>query len=160
MSDETRRGEPPGSGNVRDLSSADHREHLRIVEAILFASAEPLAPEVIAARMPSNADVPRLLHELQALYAGHGVNLVRIAGWAFRTAEDLGFLLRRDTVGAAPPDPRRAGNPLHHRLSPAGDPRRDRGDPRRRDVEGNPRRSFGDRLGSHARPAAGRRAAR
>lgn len=99
MSDETRRGEPPGSGNVRDLSSADHREHLRIVEAILFASAEPLAPEVIAARMPSSADVPALLAELQALYAGHGVNLVRIAGgWAFRTAEDLGFLLRRDTV--------------------------------------------------------------
>ena len=34
-----------------------------------------------------------------AIYAGRGVNLVRVAGrWAFRTAGDLSFVLARDVV--------------------------------------------------------------
>ena len=44
-------------------------------------------------------DVAVLLAELQSLYAARGVNLVRVAGkWAFRTAEDLAFLLEREAV--------------------------------------------------------------
>ena len=44
-------------------------------------------------------DVHALLEELQGLYAGRGVNLVRVAGkWAFRTADDLSFLLERQAV--------------------------------------------------------------
>ena len=40
-----------------------------------------------------------LLEELQSLYAGRGVNLVRVAGkWAFRTADDLSFLLEKQAV--------------------------------------------------------------
>ncbi|WIY54189.1 SMC-Scp complex subunit ScpB [Devosia sp. YIM 151766] len=71
--------------------------HLRIVEALLFASAEPLRASDIAPYLGEGADVGGLLAELQAQYAGRGVNLVRRGdGWAFRTAEDLGFLLRRE----------------------------------------------------------------
>lgn len=72
---------------------------LRIVEALLFASAEPLAPADIAQYLGEGADVDQLLATLAERYAGRGVNLVRRGDkWAFRTAEDLGFLLRREQV--------------------------------------------------------------
>jgi len=87
--------------NVANFSSDDHRLQLRMLEAMLFASAEPLAEEHLSVRMPEATDVGALLAELQALYAGRGVNLRRVDGrWAFRTAEDLGFVLRRDAVEA------------------------------------------------------------
>ncbi|MEH0073292.1 SMC-Scp complex subunit ScpB [Pannonibacter sp. Pt2] len=75
------------------------RDGLRMVEALLFASAEPLARDDIAARLPQGMDVDGLLSELKRHYAMRGVNLVRVAGkWAFRTAEDLAYLLQREAV--------------------------------------------------------------
>ncbi len=53
--------------------------------------------------------------------------------------------------------PRRARDARHRRLSPAGDARRHRRDPRRRRVERRPRRFDGGGLGAHARPAEGPR---
>jgi segregation and condensation protein B len=74
-------------------------EHLRLLEAMLFASAEPLATETLAARLPENIDVNAALARLQEAYATRGVNLVRVAGkWTFRTAHDLAWLLARDAV--------------------------------------------------------------
>ncbi|HEY4200778.1 MAG TPA: SMC-Scp complex subunit ScpB [Devosiaceae bacterium] len=71
--------------------------NLRIVEALLFASANPMSPGDIAAYLDAGADPMALLVELAARYAGRGVNLVRRGErWAFRTADDLGFLLRRE----------------------------------------------------------------
>lgn len=65
-------------------------EHLRRIEAILFATAEPLDERTLAERLPEGVDVAGLLAELQAQYAPRGVNLVRREGkWAFRTATDL-----------------------------------------------------------------------
>ncbi|MCG7394533.1 SMC-Scp complex subunit ScpB [Microvirga sp. ACRRW] len=77
----------------------DHGEAIRIAEALLFASAEPLSPEELAGRLPEGADIQKILEDLQELYALRGVNLVRVAGkWAFRTASDLSFVLARDVV--------------------------------------------------------------
>lgn len=74
-------------------------EQLRIVEALLFATAQPLDEAALAERLPRGADLRSLLTTLQAFYAPRGVNLVRVAGkWAFRTAEDLSFLLHRETT--------------------------------------------------------------
>ncbi|WP_442969825.1 SMC-Scp complex subunit ScpB [Roseibium sp. Sym1] len=70
---------------------------LRMVEALLFASADPLSLEELTLRLPDNTDVLGLLEELQRMYAPRGVNLVRVAGkWCFRTAEDLAFLMQRN----------------------------------------------------------------
>jgi segregation and condensation protein B len=81
--------------NVTNLSTDDHRLALRMVEALLFASPEPLSEEDIGTRMPEGADVPALLAELQGAYAGRGVNLRRSDDrWAFRTADDLAFVLQ------------------------------------------------------------------
>jgi len=74
-------------------------EELRLVEALLFASAEPLDEKTLAARLPYGVDVKTVLQQLQAEYAPRGVNLVRVAGkWAFRTANDLSWLLTKDSV--------------------------------------------------------------
>jgi len=71
--------------------------NLRILEALLFASAEPLSVAQIAPYLGEGADAEALLAELAQRYASRGVNLVRRGDkWAFRTAEDLGFLLRRE----------------------------------------------------------------
>jgi len=75
--------------------SLDHFNLLRLLEAILFASSEPLEPEAIVDRMPDGAPVEALIEDLQGLYANRGVNLMRIGkGWAFRTADDLTGYMR------------------------------------------------------------------
>jgi segregation and condensation protein B len=72
-------------------------EDVRIAEAMLFASSEPLEETAIAARLSDGADVHAVLADVSQLYAGRGVNLVRVAGrWTFRTADDLSWLLARD----------------------------------------------------------------
>jgi len=75
------------------------RENLRMIEALLFASAEPLSADDLGARLPDGADIAGLLRELAETYSSRGVNLVQVAGkWSFRTAGDLSFLLSRDSV--------------------------------------------------------------
>ncbi|MBX9710113.1 MAG: SMC-Scp complex subunit ScpB [Xanthobacteraceae bacterium] len=74
-------------------------EELRLLEAMLFASAEPLDQAALAKRLPDGADVKALLEQLQADYAMRGVNLVRVANkWTFRTAADLSWLMTRESV--------------------------------------------------------------
>lgn len=78
---------------------ADRNQHLRIVEAVLFATAEPVDAAHVGSFLPEGADVAALIADLQANYANRGVNLVEVAGkWLFRTADDLGYILRRETV--------------------------------------------------------------
>lgn len=78
------------------MSSADAL-HWRLAEAILFASAEPVAERDLAQRLPEGADVRAVLHDLQAHYRDRGVALVRVGKhWALRTAPDLGPFLSRE----------------------------------------------------------------
>jgi len=73
--------------------------HLRIVEALLFASDEPIDEQSLAKALPGGADIRELLAELQHQYETRGVNLIKVAGkWQFRTASDLAFLLRKQAV--------------------------------------------------------------
>jgi segregation and condensation protein B len=77
------------------LPVSDWTQQLRLVEALLFAAAEPLTETMLAQRLEEAANLPGLLGELAEHYAGRGVNLVRLAGgWAFRTAPDLAGALR------------------------------------------------------------------
>jgi len=72
---------------------------VRVVEALLFASSEPLGLETLAECLPAGSDVEALIATLQQQYADRGVNLIKVADkWAFRTAGDLSFLLRREAV--------------------------------------------------------------
>lgn len=74
-------------------------EQERMVEAILFACAEPLTSAQIAARLPHGCDVAQALVHLRARYAGRGVHLVRVGdAYALRTAPDLGWLMQAEKV--------------------------------------------------------------
>ncbi|MEJ0070209.1 MAG: SMC-Scp complex subunit ScpB [Pseudomonadota bacterium] len=68
---------------------------VRLVEALLFASAKPLTEEELAERLPADTDIKAALAQLGELYAGRGVALTAVAGgWAIRTAPDLAAALR------------------------------------------------------------------
>ncbi len=70
-------------------------EDIRVLEAMLFASAEPLSLTTIRERLPANSDVGGMLMALQKTYDKRGVHLVDMDGeWAFRTAQDLGEALQ------------------------------------------------------------------
>ena len=72
-------------------------DDIRAVEAALFAAAEPLTPDDIAAHVGEGVPVKAALAELEAHYAGRGVNLVERGGrWHFQTAADLSHILRRE----------------------------------------------------------------
>ncbi len=74
---------------------------MRVVEALLFASAQPLPAEELARSVPAGVAIEEVLAQLTALYAPRGVNLRAVAGgYAFRTAPDLGYLLAAE---AEPP---------------------------------------------------------
>jgi segregation and condensation protein B len=79
----------------------DRYQLLRLLEAILFASTEPLDEKQLAGRMPEGADINGLLQELRDQYANRGVHLMAFEDrWAFRTAPDLAsrFHIEREVV--------------------------------------------------------------
>jgi segregation and condensation protein B len=91
---ETARGIFEGACSVPPLP-----EQERMVEAVLFASREPLTGRELAERLPRGADIGEALAGLRRRYEGRGVQLVRVGdAWAFRTAADLGFLMSREVV--------------------------------------------------------------
>ncbi|MGR3614696.1 MAG: SMC-Scp complex subunit ScpB [Paracoccaceae bacterium] len=74
-------------------------EQERMVEAVLFASAEAVTVRDLEARMPLGCDAGAALEHLRKRYEGRGVRVVKVGdAWALRTAPDLGFLMQRETV--------------------------------------------------------------
>jgi segregation and condensation protein B len=74
-------------------------DHLRLIEALLFAAAVPVDEKTLKARLPEDVDLKSCMAALQAEYAPRGVNLVKIGGkWTFRTATDLSWLLTKEAV--------------------------------------------------------------
>ena len=74
-------------------------EQERMVEAILFATPEPVTVAELNARMPHGSDAAEAVRLLAKRYEGRGVRVVRVGdAWAIRTAPDLGFLMKKETV--------------------------------------------------------------
>jgi segregation and condensation protein B len=74
-------------------------EELRLIEALLFAASEPLDEKSLAKHLPAGVDVRASLKRLQIEYAARGVNLIHVGNkWAFRTANDLAWLMTHETV--------------------------------------------------------------
>ncbi|HLY58579.1 MAG TPA: SMC-Scp complex subunit ScpB [Stellaceae bacterium] len=80
--------------------AAEERQRLlRVVEAVVFASAEPVPDEALAERLPEGVALAELMEELQRFYRFRGIHLVRAAGgWVFRTAPDLAGALATERV--------------------------------------------------------------
>lgn len=94
------RRRPLGEDGTESLFEAPPiAEQERMVEAMLFASAEPLSLRDLEARMPHGCDPAEALAHLRKRYEGRGVRVVRVGdAWAIRTAPDLGFLMQKETV--------------------------------------------------------------
>jgi segregation and condensation protein B len=74
-------------------------EQERMVEAVLFASVEPVSVKELESRMPHGCDAAEALVHLRKRYEGRGVHLVKVGdAYAMRTANDLGFLMQKETV--------------------------------------------------------------
>jgi segregation and condensation protein B len=74
-------------------------DELRQLEAVLFASAQPLDEATLARQLPNGVNVKDALVRLKAEYTSRGVNLVRVGKkWTFRTADDLSWLLTKRTT--------------------------------------------------------------
>lgn len=86
--------EEEGNSEPTEPDEEDIKRGTRLVEALLFASAEPLSERMLANRLPEHLNAKTLLKSLQQDYAERGVNLVRVGkSWAFRTADDLSAVL-------------------------------------------------------------------
>lgn len=74
-------------------------EQERMVEALLFASAEPLSVRAMTGRMPHGCEPQVALENLRKRYEGRGVRVMRVGdGWAIRTAPDLGWLMQHEVT--------------------------------------------------------------
>lgn len=74
-------------------------EQERMIEAVLFASAEPVTLAELTARLPHGCDAAEALVTLRRRYDGRGVHLVKVGdAYAFRTAPDLGHLMHKESV--------------------------------------------------------------
>ncbi|MFG6583767.1 SMC-Scp complex subunit ScpB [Sulfitobacter sp. 1A12779] len=74
-------------------------EQERMIEAVLFASSEPITLRELEERLPRGSDVGEAMAFLRHRYQGRGVQVMKIGdAYAFRTAPDLGFLMHKETV--------------------------------------------------------------
>lgn len=88
---------PEESGTLFEAPPLAEQE--RMVEAVLFASAEPVTIADLEARMPHGSNAAQAVEMLQKRYEGRGVRIVPVGdAWAIRTAPDLGFLMQKETV--------------------------------------------------------------
>ena len=74
-------------------------EQERMVEAILFASSDPVTVKEIIGRLPHGCEPEKALKNLKEKYKSRGINLVKVGDcWALRTASDLSYLMQKETV--------------------------------------------------------------
>src|SRR5260370_10245042 len=75
-------------------------EELRLLEALLFASSEPLDQATLAKRMPDGVDIKAALEQPPADYTSRRVNLAFIASkLTLRTPRPLSLPVPRESPG-------------------------------------------------------------
>ena len=76
---------------------SDFNDQLRAVEALLFASSDPLDEKTLIEILPKNTDIEKILENIQDLYKGRGVELTKVNNkWMFKTASDLSFIMQKE----------------------------------------------------------------
>lgn len=73
----------------------EQTQQLKVLEAMLFASADPLPTAAMYERLTNEADLALLLGELKSMYEGRGIELNEVGGlWAFRTSPEVADALK------------------------------------------------------------------
>ena len=81
------------------FSAPPMAEQERMIEAVLFASAEPVTLKDLEARMPHGCDVAEAMVHVRRRYEGRGAQVIKSGdAYALRTAADLGYLMQKETV--------------------------------------------------------------
>ena len=76
---------------------SDFNNQLRAVEALLFASSDPIDEKTLIEILPENADIEKIIEKIQDFYKGRGVELKKINNkWMFKTASDLSFIMQKE----------------------------------------------------------------
>ena len=67
---------------------------LKIIEALLFSSSQPLSSRIIKGKLPYDADIERLMDMIKEKHKDSGFQLYKIQdAWAFRTTPDVADFL-------------------------------------------------------------------
>jgi segregation and condensation protein B len=81
------------------MTTIVNEDHIRLAEALVFASTDPVSTRALQLLLPDDADAETVLTVLRERCAGRGVVLAEVAGgWQFRTAPDLAPALRKVIV--------------------------------------------------------------
>ena len=59
---------------MSETAVTSNPQHLRLLEAILFASKDPIGEKSLTERLPEGVDIGALLEELRGQYAERGIN--------------------------------------------------------------------------------------
>ena len=76
---------------------SNFNDQLRAVEALLFASSDPIDEKTLTEILPESADIEKIIEKIQDFYKGRGVELKKINNkWMFKTASDLSFIMQKE----------------------------------------------------------------
>ena len=76
---------------------SNFNDQLRAVEALLFASSDPIDEKTLIEILPESADIEKIIEKIQNFYKGRGVELKKINNkWMFKTASDLSFIMQKE----------------------------------------------------------------
>ena len=85
------------SGNIGDIN-LDSNNQLRVIEAILFASSDPVDKKTLSEKLPNDADIDNLITKLEDLYEGRGMELKKVGSkYIFKTSSDLSFIMQKES---------------------------------------------------------------
>jgi segregation and condensation protein B len=76
---------------------SNFNDQLRAVEALLFASSDPIDEKTLTEILPESADIEKIIEKIQDFYKDRGVELKKINNkWMFKTASDLSFIMQKE----------------------------------------------------------------
>ena len=82
------------NGNNLSLSENDQ---VRIVEALLFASPDPLDKKTLSEKLPENTNIDEIINKIEDMYQNRGFELKKIGNkFMFKTSGDLSFIMQRE----------------------------------------------------------------
>ena len=82
------------NGNSLSLSENDQ---VRIVEALLFASPDPLDKKTLSEKLPENINIDEIINKIEDMYQNRGFELKKIGNkFMFKTSGDLSFIMQRE----------------------------------------------------------------
>ncbi len=85
------------------MKDKNFKFYIKVVEALLFSSSEPVKDHVIASKLPDTIDSNKVMKEISEFYKDRGIECLRINdSWAFRTSKDVSDYLDVERVVTKP----------------------------------------------------------